>query len=421
MRAVLRRPAAALVAPAHRPAAGFPQLYVVHRRVFSSETPASISKAIPITDMQKGADAAGGSREADQGKEHSRENPRSFGEASVSEWPVVYFELGKGKLSLLVTMTTTAGALVACPVGLAIPWSTVALASMGTVMAAMSASAFNQIMEVTNDSRMARTARRPLVTGKISHQHAMFVTSATGVAGVAVLAVSANPLTAALAAANIGIYTCIYTPMKQRSIWNTWAGAVVGAIPPMMGWAAVTGDLSAGAWLLGGLLYSWQMPHFLSLAYMMRKDYKDGGYLMMPGEAGSAGLTRASAAAMRHCLYLEAGCLAAPMLGLVSPFFAAEATVLNALFLYLAWQFHQAGGSGNAGKTNTAARRLFLGSLLYLPALLGCMVLHRAVVVKSEHGCPFLDAHKMVAEAPPADAEKGREETGVVAAAGVEN
>lgn len=109
MRAVLRRPAAALVAPAHRPAAGFPQLYVVHRRVFSSETPASISKAIPITDMQKGADAAGGSREADQGKEHSRENPRSFGEASVSEWPVVYFELGKGKLSLLVTMTTTAG------------------------------------------------------------------------------------------------------------------------------------------------------------------------------------------------------------------------------------------------------------------------------------------------------------------------
>ena len=108
MRAALRRTAPMAVS-AHRPAAASPQLYVVHRRVFSSETPASIAKAIPITGMQKGGEVAGGSLEADQGKEHSRENPRTFGEASVMEWPLVYFEMGKGRLSLLVTMTTTAG------------------------------------------------------------------------------------------------------------------------------------------------------------------------------------------------------------------------------------------------------------------------------------------------------------------------
>ena len=108
MRAALRRTAPVAV-PAHRPAAAAPQLYVVHRRVFSSETPASMAKAVPITGMPKGGEVAGGSREADQGKEHSRENPRAFGEASVTEWPLVYFEMGKGKLSMLVTMTTTAG------------------------------------------------------------------------------------------------------------------------------------------------------------------------------------------------------------------------------------------------------------------------------------------------------------------------
>jgi protoheme IX farnesyltransferase len=182
----------------------------------------------------------------------------------------------------------------------------------------------------------------------------------------------------------------------------------------MMGWAAIMGDLSAGAWLLGGVLYSWQMPHFLSLAYMMRKDYMDGGYRMMPGDAGSAGLQRATAASMRHCVYLEGLCVAAPMLGLASPIFAAEATALNAVFFYLAWQFHQAGQSGNAGKTNAAARKLFLGSLVYLPALLACMVLHRSLV-KSEHGCPFLDAKSMVEEKSEQKSETNPPTASVVA------
>ena len=212
------------------------------------------------------------------------------------------------------------------------------------------------------------------MTGKISPAHGYVAASLAGIGGVSLLALQVNPLTAALGAANIGLYTCVYTPMKQKTHWNTWMGAVVGAIPPMMGWAAASGNIGVGALVMGGVLFSWQMPHFLSLAYMMRNDYKSGGYVMLPGEPGSAALARATNASMRHCIYLQVLCSATPLLGMADPLFVVEASVLNAVFLYLAYDFHKHGAAGNQGKTNTAARRLFLGSLLYLPLLLGFMV-----------------------------------------------
>jgi len=267
--------------------------------------------------------------------------------------------------------------------------------------------AFNQIMERENDRRMTRTARRPIVTGKISPEHGYTVASIAGVGGVALLALQINPVTAALGAANIALYTCVYTPMKQKTHWNTWVGAVVGAIPPMMGWAAVTGNIGVGGLVMGGVLFSWQMPHFLSLAYMMRNDYKAGGYVMMPGEAGSPELSRATLAAMRHCVYLEMLCAATPFLGMADPIFVAEATMLNGAFLYLAYQFHSHGANGNQGKTNAAARKLFLGSLLYLPLLLGCMVFHRNGTdgtipfhpgATPGEACPYTEANKIVAQ-----------------------
>jgi len=297
--------------------------------------------------------------------------------ATVAELPSIYFQMGKGKLSALVTLTAAASYAMAVPVGAPIMWDMLAITSGGTMLAAMSASSFNQIVERENDKLMTRTARRPLVTGKISPEHGYTVASLAGVGGVALLALQINPVTAALGAANIALYTCVYTPMKQKTKWNTWVGAVVGAIPPMMGWAAVTGNVGVGALVMGGVLFSWQMPHFLSLAYMMRNDYKAGGYVMMPGEAGSPELARATLASMRHCIYLEMLCAATPFLGMADTMFVAEATVLNGGFLYLAYQFHAHGASGNQGKTNAAARKLFLGSLLYLPLLLGFMVFHR--------------------------------------------
>lgn len=327
-------------------------------------------------------------------------------------WPAIYLEMGKAKLSGLVTMTTAAGFALAVPVGVPVSLPMLAITCTGTGLAAMSASAFNQIMEVSNDSRMVRTSKRPLVAGKISPLHATIVAGSWGIGGVALLATHVNPLTGVLAAANIGLYTLVYTPMKQRSVWNTWVGAVVGAIPPVMGWTAVTGGIDGGALLLGALLFSWQMPHFLSLAYMMRKDYRAGGYKMMPQEVGTKELTRASAAMIRHCFYLQGLCMAAPYLGtclgasyvgLVDPMFVLEATVLNGTFLYFAMAFHRAGGGSSAGQANSAARKTFLASLLYLPLLLGCMVFHRALPAPAEgeegsKGCPFLDASKIVSQ-----------------------
>uniref|UniRef100_A0A7S0ECA7 Heme O synthase n=1 Tax=Hanusia phi TaxID=3032 RepID=A0A7S0ECA7_9CRYP len=340
--------------------------------------------------------------EADAALHADKKKTRNKTDVKPWEWPAVYFETGKGKLSSLVTLTAAAGFAIAVPVGAPFSWTGIAMTSAGTMLSAMSASAFNQILERENDSRMVRTGRRPLVIGKISPLHASIVASCAGVGGVALLAVTTNPLAASLAAANIGIYTSLYTPMKQKTIWNTWVGAVVGAIPPMIGWAAATGDLGIGALVMGGLLFSWQMPHFLSLAYMMRKEYRLGGYKMMPGEPSSPELARATMACMRHCLYLEAMCVGAPVLGMVHPLFAVEATVLNGLFAYLAYDFHQKGLAGHPAKTNSSARKLFLGSLLYLPLLLGFMVYHRAVTTPAEnedvHGCPFLDASKIVSE-----------------------
>lgn len=312
--------------------------------------------------------------------------------ATVAELPAVYVEMGKGKLSALVTLTAAAGYAMAVPVGTPIIWHMLAITSGGTMLAAMSASAFNQIVERENDRLMTRTAKRPLVTGKISPEHGYTVASLAGIGGVALLALQINPVTAALGAANIGLYTCVYTPMKQRTHWNTWVGAVVGAIPPMMGWAAVTGNIGVGGLIMGGILFSWQMPHFLSLAYMMRKDYKAGGYVMMPGEAGSPELARATLASMRHCVYLEILCAATSFLGMADPMFVAEATVLNGAFLYVSYQFHKHGASGNQGKTNASARKLFLGSLLYLPLLLVCMVFHRSSTPDAA-GFALLRAH----------------------------
>ena len=305
-------------------ASGRHPLVLAHRRqearLHSDATPTP-----PVLAARNAADAAAGARRKapDDGQSPSKDRATV---ASPAELPAVYFEMGKGKLSALVTLTAAAGYAMAVPVGSPIMWDMLAVTSGGTMLAAMSASAFNQIMERENDRRMTRTARRPLVTGRISPEHGYTVASMAGVGGVALLALQINPVTAGLGAANIALYTCVYTPMKQKTHWNTWVGAVVGALPPMMGWAAVTGNIGLGGLVMGGVLFSWQMPHFLSLAYMMRNDYKAGGYIMMPGEAGSAELARATRACIRHSVYLQVLCAATPFLGMADPAFVAEAT-----------------------------------------------------------------------------------------------
>lgn len=190
---------------------------------------------------------------------------------SPGQWFSIYGELSKSRLSALVVSTTAAGHLMAA--GPFDP-TCVGAALGGTFLMSASANSFNQLMEVRNDAAMNRTAKRPLPSGRISREHAMVWASTAGALGVGTLALGTNCITAGLGATTLGLYTLVYTPMKQRTPLNTWVGAVVGAIPPVMGWTAAGGSLvSVEAATLGAALFLWQMPHFFALAWMYRTDY----------------------------------------------------------------------------------------------------------------------------------------------------
>ncbi|CAI5522896.1 unnamed protein product [Closterium sp. Naga37s-1] len=177
--------------------------------------------------------------------------------------------------SLLVVATAAAGFVMGSDDR--VDWAGLGWTSLGTFLAAASANTWNQVYEVANDALMKRTRGRPLPAGRMTRQHAIAWGLLTGASGLAILATQTNSMTAGLGAANIALYAGVYTPLKQLHIANTWVGAVVGAIPPLMGWAAASGGLDAGAAVLAGALYLWQMPHFLALAWLCRKDYAAGG------------------------------------------------------------------------------------------------------------------------------------------------
>ncbi|KAJ7540479.1 hypothetical protein O6H91_10G016900 [Diphasiastrum complanatum] len=210
---------------------------------------------------------------------------------------------------------------------------------------------------------MKRTMRRPLPSGRLSVEHALAWAVCSGIGGVGLLAFQTNSLVAGLGAANILLYTLAYTPLKQIHPVNTWIGAVVGAIPPLMGWAAAAGQLDLGGWVLAAVLYFWQIPHFMALASLCSSDYAAGGYKMLSGK-------RAALIALRNCVYLLPVGFVAQHLGITSGFFGPEALVLTAGMGITAAMFY-------FSPTAKRARQLFRASLLYLPLFMGAMLLHR--------------------------------------------
>ncbi|XP_010085628.1 PREDICTED: protoheme IX farnesyltransferase, mitochondrial-like [Pterocles gutturalis] len=216
-----------------------------------------------------------------------------------------------------------------------------------------------QFFEVPFDSNMNRTKNRPLVRGQISPLLAVCFAASCGVPGIALLTLGVNPLTGALGAFNIFLYTCCYTPMKRMSIANTWVGAVVGAIPPVMGWTAATGSLDAGALLLGGILYSWQFPHFNALSWGLREDYSRGGYCMM--SVTHPALCRR--VALRHCLALIGLSTLAPVLDITTWTFPIISLPINLYISYLGFRFYR-------DADRNSSRKLFFCSLWHLPMLL---------------------------------------------------
>lgn len=278
----------------------------------------------------------------------------------------VYFELSKFRLSSLVVLTTGAGFLAA---GAPVDVSTMTAACLGTALCAGSASAFNHVIEMDYDALMSRTKKRPLPSGMVSVGEATGFGVGMGVAGTGLLLAATNPVVTALGAANIALYAGAYTWSKRHSELNTWLGSLVGAIPPVMGWAAATGGVIATAepLALGSLLFLWQFPHFFSLSWLHREDYSRGGFEMVavndPSGSRSAGLI------MEYSVYLTALPVLCSATGLTGSMFAVEGVAANAYLLYLANRFR-------SDRSNANARRIFLCSLWYLPLLMTGFVLH---------------------------------------------
>ncbi|CAN1314609.1 Protoheme IX farnesyltransferase, mitochondrial [Linum perenne] len=267
-----------------------------------------------------------------------------------------FWELSKARLSILVVATSGTGYVLGS--GNVIDLAGLCWTCAGTMMVAASANSLNQVFEVSNDAKMKRTRLRPLPSGRMTVSQAVAFASTVGLAGTSILACKANMLAAGLGASNLILYAFVYTPLKQIHPVNTWVGAVVGAIPPLLGWAAASGQVSLNAFILPAALYFWQIPHFMALAYMLRNDYAAGGYKML-SLADTSG-QRTALVALRNCIYLVPLGFLAYDWGMASGWFCVESSILSLAIGASAYSFYRK-------PTMEKAKRMFYGSLLYLP------------------------------------------------------
>jgi heme o synthase len=307
----------------------------------------------------------------------------------------VYAQLSKSRLTFLMVLTAMTGvALSPLPTTVPILLST----AIGTALCSASANTLNQLQEVPFDAQMARTRMRPLVRRAITPTHAVGFAAATGVAGPAILWTMVNPLTAVLGAGNIILYAGLYTWMKRVSVANTWVGAVVGAVPPLMGWTASGGKLLPNSsyplevflppmflttppppvdislidnplapWAFFMLLFSWQFPHFNPLSYLVRGSYAQAGYHML----SVLDPAKNALVSFRHAALLIPVCsVLIPLSGLTTWVFAFTSMVPNFILATAAWRFWRNGGEKEA-------RALWHHSLWYLPVVMGLMMVHK--------------------------------------------
>jgi heme o synthase len=276
-------------------------------------------------------------------------------------------ELVKARLTLLVLLTTAVGFYL----GAEGPINFVALLHtvFGTAAAAAGAAALNQWWEYNLDALMERTRSRPVPAGRMRPRDAVILGSALSIFGVAYLAFVCNALSAALAAITIIIYIFAYTPLKRVSTFNTALGAVPGALPPMIGWAAARGTLNAGAWALFAILFFWQLPHFFAIAWMYRDDYARAGFQMISSDDRTGERSASQSVFFCMLLFVVAGLPA--FLGIATVFYLLAELILGAVFVAVAMRFLKT-------RARADARRLFITSIIYLPLLLGALVLSKA-------------------------------------------
>ena len=287
---------------------------------------------------------------------------RTLGRGRIAD----YFELTKPEVVWLILMSTGAGFYLASQGTLDL--LLLFHAVMGTALVAGGTGTLNQYLEREGDARMRRTQRRPLPGGRLEPGKALVFGILLSTMGLLQLALAVNLLASLLALITLGSYLLLYTPLKTRTVYCTLVGALPGAMPPVIGWAAARGEIGLEAVVLFAMLFLWQFPHFLAIAWMYRDDYERGGIVMLPvidREGKSTGRQ------IIFCAWLLLPVSLMPaFLGMAGPIYLFGCIALGLAFAYYAV-------SAASSRSFRGARRLLLASVVYLPLVLALMVLDK--------------------------------------------
>jgi heme o synthase len=280
-----------------------------------------------------------------------------------------YWELTKPEINFLIVVTTAVGYWVGSPAALShFPWMPFVHTILGTALVSSGAATLNQLIELRYDALMRRTERRPLASGRIASAHALWFGVLLSVVGVVYLAALTNAFASLLAALTLLSYLFLYTPLKRITSLCTLVGAVPGAAPPLIGWAAACGHLDATAWVLFAIVFLWQFPHFMSIAWMYRADYRRAGYLVLP--AGDVKGRFVACQCLLPALGLLIVAIVPALRGHSGIVYFAGALVLGGVLLYYSARFV-------LQRSATSARQLLLTSILYLPVLFALLALDK--------------------------------------------
>lgn len=281
----------------------------------------------------------------------------------------IWFELVKLRLTMMVLITTAMGFYLASVNTFG--WLLLLHTLLGTGLLACGAAALNQYLEKDFDAKMPRTANRPIPAGHIRPEKALLAGGAMAAVGLVYLAMQVNPITSVIGAVTLVSYVAVYTPLKRVTPLNTLVGTIPGALPPLMGWAAVGGREAAIApegWSLVAILFFWQLPHFLAIAWIYRNDYEKAGFKMI--SIGAQANKNTGRSSVISCLALLPAAISPYLMELAGILYCCGAAALTIFFIVLSCKFSR-------DMTLESARRLFYYSLLYLPLLLGLMIWDR--------------------------------------------
>ena len=276
-----------------------------------------------------------------------------------------FVALTKPRIAVMVLFSTAVGYVLGARGG-AHP-ATLAFVMLGTGLVAAGASAWNQILERNRDSLMRRTARRPLPSGLVAPGEASLFAALLSLAGVATLYATTTPMAAVVAAATLLLYVGVYTPLKPITTLNTAVGAIPGALPPVIGWAAATGGLGIEALSLFLILFLWQFPHFFAIAWVHREDYARGGHRMLPSIDPDGRITASQSLAF--ALVLVPAGLLPTVAGLAGGYYFAGSLALGLMYAWASAKFL-------AHRDDTSARGLMRASFVYLPLILVLLLLN---------------------------------------------